>query len=80
MRGSKKIRWRDLSRSRQRAVVAGSLVQFTLAAIAWVDLARRTDAEVRGSRRVWAFVIAINFLGPIAYFAFGRRGGLVPFD
>lgn len=79
MRGNK-IRWRDLSPKRQRAIMVGSVVQFTLAAIAWVDLARRTDAEVRGPRRVWAFVIAINFVGPIAYLTFGRRGGVVPFD
>jgi hypothetical protein len=47
--------------------------QISLAATAWTDLARRSAAEVKGPKRVWAFVIAINFIGPISYLVFGRR-------
>ena len=44
-----------------------------LAAAAWADLARRDQSEVRGRKWVWALVIAINIIGPLAYFRWGRR-------
>ena len=44
-----------------------------LATAAWVDLAVRPAARVNGRKDVWAAVIGINFVGPIAYFARGRR-------
>jgi hypothetical protein len=45
----------------------------SLAATAWVDLARRPRDQVNGPKGAWAAVIAVNFVGPISYFAFGRR-------
>ncbi|MFK0246043.1 PLDc N-terminal domain-containing protein [Amycolatopsis azurea] len=48
-------------------------VQVTLAALAWTDLALRPATEVRGSKRRWALIIAINFAGPLAYLTWGRR-------
>ncbi|MCY7366266.1 MAG: hypothetical protein LH469_13275 [Frankiaceae bacterium] len=48
-------------------------VQLSLAATAWADLAARPAALVNGRKDVWSAVIAVNFLGPIAYFARGRR-------
>lgn len=58
----------------QRAIVtAGTLLQISLALSAWIDLARRPAARVRGSKLRWAATIGINFLGPIAYFVRGRR-------
>jgi hypothetical protein len=38
-----------------------------------VDLARRPPASVNGRKDVWAAAIAVNFVGPLAYFAWGRR-------
>ncbi|MFD5246109.1 PLD nuclease N-terminal domain-containing protein [Amycolatopsis sp. NPDC058340] len=48
-------------------------VQVTLAVVAWTDLAMRPAAEIRGSKRRWALIIAVNFAGPIAYLTWGRR-------
>jgi hypothetical protein len=48
-------------------------VQISLAATAWVDLARRPAELVRGPKPAWALAIAVNFVGPIAYFTVGRR-------
>jgi hypothetical protein len=48
-------------------------VQLSLAATAWADLATRTPAEVNGSRTTWAAVIAVNVVGPLAWFRWGRR-------
>lgn len=74
MERSKK-RWKDLSPIQRVFVVAGALVQVTLLALAQRDLARRPAGEVRGPKGVWRIVTLINFVGPIAYFLFGRRQG-----
>ena len=70
---SKKKRWSDLS-TEQRAGVAGAgVVQVALLVAALVDLWRRPREEVKGSKAIWAAVSFVNFVGPIAYFKFGRR-------
>ena len=65
--------WSDLTPGQQTAVLVVGSVQLSLAATAWSDLARRPPEAVNGSKIVWALVIAINFVGPIAYFRWGRR-------
>ena len=66
-------RWSDMSPAQQRAIIAAGIVQIALAAAAWTDLARRPASQVRGPKAAWAAAIAVNFAGPIAYFALGRR-------
>lgn len=65
--------WHDLPPRRQRAIVAAATVQTALATAAWADMFRRQAKQVNGPRPVWAAVAAINFVGPVAYFLFGRR-------
>jgi len=48
-------------------------VQVALLAAALVDLRRRPADQINGSKAVWSAVAFVNFLGPLAYFAFGRR-------
>jgi bacteriorhodopsin len=64
-------RWSELSRPRQRAIIGAGVVQMLLAA-ALLDLRRRPSEQVRGSK-LWAVAALVNFVGPLAYFAFGRR-------
>lgn len=66
-------RWNDLSDAEKTAILVVASVQISLAATAWVDLARRPRELVRGPKPLWAGAIAVNFVGPISYFAFGRR-------
>jgi hypothetical protein len=66
--------WSDLSGGQKAAVVGLATVQVGLAVTAWVDLARRPAERVRGPKPAWALAIAVNFVGPISYFAFGRVG------
>ena len=66
-------RWSELTPVQQTAVLIAASVQLSLAATAWVDLARRPAGSVRGPKPVWAAAIAVNFVGPIAYFVAGRR-------
>lgn len=65
--------WNELSNRQQTALLVAASVQLSLAATAWSDLATRPAALVNGRKSVWAAIIGVNFLGPIAYFARGRR-------
>ncbi len=71
-------RWADLSDREKTAVLVAVSVQVSLAATAWVDLARRPAELVRGPKAAWAAAIAVNFAGPIAYFTIGRRRSPLP--
>jgi hypothetical protein len=42
-------------------------------ALAWRDLARRSDDQVRGPKSLWRVVVTINPGNSIAYWLFGRR-------
>lgn len=64
--------WKDLSPAQRGVLLGAASVQLSLAAAAWSDLACRPATEVNGSKAKWAAIIAINFIGPIAYFARGR--------
>jgi hypothetical protein len=65
--------WADLT-NRQRAVVLTlASIQLSLAATAWADLAARAADQVNGRKAVWAAIIAVNFVGPLSYFRWGRR-------
>lgn len=66
-------RWNELTDGEKTAILVAASVQISLAATAWIDLARRPAAQVRGPKPLWAVAIAVNFVGPISYFAVGRR-------
>ena len=66
-------RWGDLTGWQRGLIVVGATVQLTLAGAAWADLGRRPAAEVNGAKWRWAAVIGLNFVGPLAYFRWGRR-------
>lgn len=66
-------RWRDLTPRQRAGLVAAGAVQLALAVTAWIDLACRRPAEVTGRKGVWAAVIGVNWIGPLAYFRWGRR-------
>ena len=67
-----KRHWRDLSSKEQTAVLVLGSVQLSLAATAWADLATRPPELVNGKKSTWAVLIGINFVGPLAYFRWGR--------
>jgi len=60
-------------RSTAGIVMAGTVQGGILALSAWRDLLRRPGTRVNGPKPLWAAVIAVNFVGPIAYFRWGRR-------
>jgi hypothetical protein len=73
MKTIKARKWSDLTPAQQRAVLTAASVQLSLAATAWVDLARRPESQVNGRKSLWAVGIGLNFLGPILYFSRGIR-------
>jgi hypothetical protein len=68
-----KKKWAELTGGQRTAVLVLGSLQLSLAATAWTDLARRPARRVNGRKGVWAAVIAINWIGPLAYFRWGRR-------
>jgi Phospholipase_D-nuclease N-terminal len=69
----KKRSWNDLSRNERAGVVGVGVVQIGLLAAALTDIARRPAEQIKGPKAAWAAASFINFAGPIAYFAFGRK-------
>lgn len=73
MKTMKSRKWSDLTPAQRRAVLVSASVQLSLAAAAWVDLAKRPESQVNGRKSLWAVGIGLNFLGPIMYFTRGIR-------
>ena len=66
-------RWQDLGPRARAATVLGSVLQVGLLVAALRDLRGRSAEEVNGPRWVWALVSLVNVVGPLTYFAVGRR-------
>lgn len=69
-----KRRWSDMSTAQRAGLLVAMAVQISLAGSAWADLARRPAAQVNGSKARWGALIGVNFVGPLAYFRWGRKG------
>ncbi len=67
-------RWSELSPGQRAAIAGAGVVQLGLMLAALIDIRRRPARRIRGGKRVWIAASFVNFVGPIAYFAFGRRG------
>jgi hypothetical protein len=68
-------KWPDLS-PRQRALLgAAAAAELTLKITALVDIQRRPADRIRGPKGLWRAAMAVNLIGPLSYFAFGRRPG-----
>ena len=65
--------WSDLGPVQRRVIVVTAAAQVGMAVAAWADLYRRPRELVRGPKAAWAFGIAVNFAGPLAYARWGRR-------
>jgi hypothetical protein len=66
-------KWSDLGARQQGLIVAGAVVQLGLLSAALLDLRKRAPEELNGPKPAWAAACFVNFVGPIAYFVFGRK-------
>ncbi len=70
---AKHQKWEHLSPAQRAGISVAGVVQVGLLIAAQVDLTRRSDEQVNGPKALWRAVSLINFVGPLAYFAIGRR-------
>jgi len=66
-------RWSDLSPAQRRGIIAAGVVQNGLLVAALVDIRRRPQKKVRGDKRLWAAGSFVSWVGPIAWFTYGRK-------
>jgi Phospholipase_D-nuclease N-terminal len=66
-------RYRRLSPRARRALWAALAAEAVLVAVAQRDIHRRPAARIRGPKLLWRLVATLNFVGPAAYYALGRR-------
>ncbi|MGA7420824.1 MAG: hypothetical protein WBW80_22765 [Acidimicrobiales bacterium] len=62
-----------MSANRKRLLAVLVPIQVLLAILAWRDLGRRTDDQVRGQKRFWRVFVTMNPGNAVAYWLFGRR-------
>jgi Phospholipase_D-nuclease N-terminal len=69
-------RWSDLSERSRGLIVAAASAEAILKIAVLIDIRRRPASQIRGSKRVWivaAVLVNSAGVGPLSYFAFGRR-------
>jgi len=71
---AKKKRWDELTAPQKAGFAFSGTLQIVLLAAALWDIHHRSEEEIAGSKRMWTALAFVNFIGPIAYFMFGRRG------
>ena len=59
-------------------IAALFVVEFVLLAAAWIVLFRTPAARLTLPKWAWAVICLVQFVGPIAFFAVGRKPQQVP--
>jgi phospholipase D-like protein len=65
--------WSDLSEGQRNAIKVLALTEFTLKILMLIDIRRRPASQIRGPKAAWRAAAAVNTIGPVSYFLFGRR-------
>ena len=71
-------RWSDLSQRSRRLIIATAIGEAFLKTAVLIDIRRRPASQIRGSKPLWivaAVLVNSAGVGPLSYFAFGRRRG-----
>jgi len=69
-------RWGDLSERNRKVIIAIAIGEAVLKTAVLIDIRRRPASQIRGSKRLWivaAVLVNSAGVGPLSYFAFGRR-------
>ena len=72
-RSMAKKQWEDLTTLQKGGIALSSAVQIGLLLAVLVNIYRRRQEEIRGSKWAWTVAAFVTFVGPIAYFLFARR-------
>jgi hypothetical protein len=65
--------WNDLKLWQKAAVIQIAVIQIGLFVAAWRDLSGRPAEKINGSKQIWRAALFLNIIGPLAYFAKGRK-------
>ena len=65
--------WANRSEGQRRLLIAAATAEATLKIVALIDIQRRPASQIRGPKALWRGAMVINLLGPLSYFAIGRR-------
>jgi uncharacterized small protein (DUF1192 family) len=68
-------KWNDLSAGQRNAIKILAVAELSLKIAMLIDIRRRPASQIRGPKNAWRAAAAVNTLGPVSYFAFGRRKG-----
>ena len=68
-----KKKWSHLTVAQKRIIYVAGAVEVVATAAALRDLARRPADQVRGPKAVWVVAFFVQPVGPLAYFAAGKR-------
>ncbi len=65
--------WANLSEGQRRLLIAAATAEATLKIVALIDIQRRPASQIRGPKALWRAAMVVNLLGPLSYFAIGRK-------
>lgn len=65
--------WCDVPLWQKTGLVLLAIGQLGLLWYGLWDLRQRGDHELVGSRQQWSLLMFLNYIGPLAYFFYGRR-------
>ena len=68
-----KKKWSDLSQRQRRLLVVAGLAEACLKFAMLIDIKRRPADQIRGPKWMWRALAVVNLIGPVSYFALGRR-------
>lgn len=66
-------KWSDLTAAQRGAITILAVTELIAKIVMLADIRRRPANLIRGPKRLWRAAAAVNTLGPLAYFTFGRR-------
>jgi len=66
-------KWGELSERQRALLLAAAAAELSLKIAALIDIKRRPADRIRGPKTLWRAAMAINLLGPVSYFAVGRK-------
>jgi hypothetical protein len=56
-----------------RILAVALVIHAIMLKLTWLDLRKRPDTAVRGTKRFWRLASSVNTTGSVAYWLFGRR-------
>nr|WP_307433409.1 PLDc N-terminal domain-containing protein [Pseudarthrobacter defluvii] len=72
----KKKTWKEMSTGSKVGTILTAIVQVSLLVAAQRDISRRPAELINGPKAAWRAASFVNFIGPMGYFIFGRKGSL----